>query len=100
MEEYYTPLRLPINEFFNTVKDQLWVKRLRPIHYNPASPEWKSVIPSTTVKDTKSSTARASVDTWKSLFAKTFSKKKYILTPGQPPMQESQALRHLFNRNI
>jgi len=75
MEEYYTPLRLPINEFFNTVKDQLWVKRPRPIHYNPASPEWKSVIPSTTVKDTKSSTARASVDTWKSLFAKTFSKK-------------------------
>ena len=38
MIEQFTPLRLPINEVFNTVKDQPWVKRLRPIQYDPSLP--------------------------------------------------------------
>ena len=29
---------LPINEIFNAIKDQLWVRRPRPIHYNPKLP--------------------------------------------------------------
>ena len=31
MEEHFTPLRLPINEVFNAINDQLWVKRLKTI---------------------------------------------------------------------
>jgi len=32
-EEHFTLLRLPINEVFNVIKDQPWVKRPRLIQY-------------------------------------------------------------------
>jgi len=35
MEQHFTPLRLPINEVFNIILDQLWVKCLKPIQYDP-----------------------------------------------------------------
>ena len=36
--EHFTPLRLPINEIFNDIKDQPWFRHLRPIQNNPALP--------------------------------------------------------------
>jgi len=36
--EHITPLKLLINEIFNIIKDQPWVRRLRPIQYNPSLP--------------------------------------------------------------
>jgi len=35
MKEHLRPLRLPINEIFNTIKDQAWIKRPKSIQYNP-----------------------------------------------------------------
>ena len=34
--ERFTPLRLPINKVFNAIKDQLWVRHLKPIQYDLA----------------------------------------------------------------
>jgi len=36
--EQFTPLKLPISEVFNTIKDQPWVRRSRPIQYDPSHP--------------------------------------------------------------
>ena len=32
--EQFTQLRLPVNEIFNTIKDQRWVRRSRPAQYD------------------------------------------------------------------
>ena len=34
----FTPLKLPINKVFNTIEDQPWVRRPRPILHNPLLP--------------------------------------------------------------
>ena len=34
MEEHFTLLRFSINEVFNAIKDQQWVKRSKPIQYD------------------------------------------------------------------
>ena len=39
MEEPFTPLGLYINEVFNAIKNQSWIKRLKSIQYNPTLPE-------------------------------------------------------------
>jgi len=36
--EHFTPLKLPINELFNTFKDPPWVKRSKSIQHNPSLP--------------------------------------------------------------
>ena len=36
--ECFTPLKLLINEVFNTFKYQLWVRRPSPIQHNPSLP--------------------------------------------------------------
>ena len=38
MEQDFTLLNLPINEVFNTFKDQSWVRRPRLIRYDPLLP--------------------------------------------------------------
>jgi len=39
MEEYFTPLRFLINEVFNAIKDQPWIRHPRPLQHNPTLPE-------------------------------------------------------------
>jgi len=34
--EHFTPLKLSINNIFNTINDQPWVRRPRPIQHNPS----------------------------------------------------------------
>ena len=36
MQQHFTPLRLPINEIFNTIKDQPWIRHPRPFQYDPS----------------------------------------------------------------
>ena len=39
--EKFTLLRLSVNEVFNTIKDQTWTMRPRPIPYDPSLPKVK-----------------------------------------------------------
>ena len=72
------PLRLPINEIFNAIKDQRRVRRSKPIKYKPILPKQKSTIPSTTVRDTRPSTIEVSDGTWKNLSANASSKSTFL----------------------
>jgi len=51
-EEYFTPFRLSINEIFNTIKDQSWVRRPKPIRYDPTLPKAENIAPTVTARDT------------------------------------------------
>ena len=39
MEQHFIPSRLPINEVFNAIKDQPWVRRPKPIQHDPTLSE-------------------------------------------------------------
>ena len=41
-EEFFTPLKLPIEEVFQAIKDEPWVKRLSSIQSDPSGPEQRS----------------------------------------------------------
>ena len=52
----FTPLRLPINKVLNSIKHQLWVRRPRPIRYDPTLFGTENIAPILTARDTRSST--------------------------------------------
>jgi len=71
--EQFTPLRLLINEAFNTINDQLWVRRPRPIQYDPSAPRVEEYCSTMTVKGTRPSIVGAFESTWKSSSVRTSS---------------------------
>ena len=95
-EENFTLLRLPINEIFNAIKDQSWVKRLKPFQYDPTLPRAKEYVPTTIVRHIEPSTTKPSKILGRTCLAKSSSKSS-SLPLGQPLMQNSQALRPLIN---
>ena len=50
LTEYFTLLQLPINEVFNTIKDQLWIRHRDQSDTILHLSEQKSIVPITTVK--------------------------------------------------
>ena len=48
-EQHFTLLSLPMNEVYNAIKNQSWVRRLKPIRHDPTIPG--AVVPSTIERD-------------------------------------------------
>ena len=68
--EHFTLLKLPINEVFNTIKNQPWVRR-RDQSNTTGSEEY---FPITTAKGTKPSIVGPSEDIWRISSSRTYSK--------------------------
>jgi len=98
MEDYFSPLRLPINEVFNAIKDQSWVKRPEPIQYNPMLPGAEEYYSYHDSKGHQTVHCRSLQKYLEKLVRQSFFK-ECVLTSWQHPMQDTRALRFLPNHN-
>jgi len=100
--ERYTPLKLPINKIFSTIKDQPWVRCPRPIQHNPSLPGLEEYAPTTTAKGARPSTVRPSEGTWKSSSNKTSSKRVHphsqsnLQTTNTQPSREQRLVAQYY----
>ena len=103
MEKYFTPLRLPINEVFNAIKDQQWVKRLKPIQYNPILLRVEEYYSYHDSKGHQTIHCRSFLKYLEELVCQGFLK-EYILTPGttsdarQPRAPSTTQVRHMITQ--
>jgi len=80
LTEHFTPLRLPINEVFNAMKDKLWVRRPRLNWYNPTHPGAEEYYSYHDIRGHKTIHCYSLQKYLKEIIGKGFLK-EYILTP-------------------
>jgi len=88
MGQYFTSLRLSINEVFNAIKDQQWVRPSKPIQYNLTLPRTEEYCSFHDRKRHK--TIHCSSPQWylEELVHQRFLK-EYILAPEHPSDEDS-----------
>ena len=101
MEQHLTPLRLPINEVFNSIKDQHWLSAQSESDTTLFSPEWKNIVFFNDSKRHKTIHCRTLQKYMEELIPKGFLL-EYVLTPraasdaGQSSNLPPTQLQHMI----
>jgi len=84
----FTSLKLPIQDAFEAIKGQLWVKRPEANTRDPTHPKLETTVPSTTTRDTELLNASLSASFLKILSSKAISESTSLHTEP-PPRQKT-----------